>query len=271
MPLLRMQWPEVVDMNMPLEGVFHNCVIVSIDKRYPMQARRLMSAFWGAGQMSFVKTIVVVDSDVDVHNEKTVLTLLLNEIDLDTDLFFSEGILDVLNHASDRALYGSKLGIDATRKLEGEPEPRPKQALPSQPEESIATHIKERFTEITSARVLDLKSRRTVLMVSMEKSRPHQAGEFIKNILNHENFKDVGILLVFEAHVELANDSQVLWKLFNNLDPRRDIYRVADSLGVDLSRKQAEEGYQQDWPEEIIMSPEIKKQVDEKQARLGIG
>ena len=121
LPLLRTQLPEIVDMNMPLEGVFHNCVIVSLEKRYPMQARRIMSTLWGMGQMSFVKTIVAVDADVDVQNEAKILKLLLNEADLEKDLFFSEGILDVLNHASDQALYGSKLGIDATRKIDGEP------------------------------------------------------------------------------------------------------------------------------------------------------
>ena len=72
LPLLKTQLPEIVDMDMPVEGVFHNCVIVSIDKRYPMQSRRLMSALWGLGQMSFVKTIVTVDADVNVHDYEEV-------------------------------------------------------------------------------------------------------------------------------------------------------------------------------------------------------
>jgi len=122
LPLMRTQLPEIIDMNMPAEGVFHNLVILSIDKRFPMQARRLMSALWGMGQMSFVKTIIVFDQDVDIQNTQKVIETLLNKIDFTHDLFFSEGILDVLNHASDKALYGSKLGIDATTKIEGEDE-----------------------------------------------------------------------------------------------------------------------------------------------------
>ena len=86
LPLLRTQLPEIVDMNMPLEGVFHNCVIVSLEKRYPMQARRIMTTLWGMGQMSFVKTIIAVDADVDVQNEAEILKLLLNEVDLEQDL-----------------------------------------------------------------------------------------------------------------------------------------------------------------------------------------
>ena len=128
LPLMRTQLPEIVDMDMPVEGVFHNCVIISIDKRFPMQARRLMNALWGMGQMSFVKTIMVVDHDIDVHNHEHVMRLLLNRVDLLRDLFFSEGILDVLNHASDQKLYGSKVGIDATlppSEVAGAPQPAP--------------------------------------------------------------------------------------------------------------------------------------------------
>ena len=118
LPLLQTQLPEIVDMDMPVEGVFHNCVIVSLEKRYPMQSRRLMSALWGLGQMSFVKTIVTVDAEVDVHNYAEVAKLVLDKTDFATDLFFSEGVLDVLNHASDNMLHGSKLGIDLTTKIE---------------------------------------------------------------------------------------------------------------------------------------------------------
>ena len=121
LPLLRTQLPEIVDMDMPVEGVFHNCVIVSIDKRFPMQSRRLMNALWGLGQMSLVKTIITVDATVNVHNYDEVIKLLLNKVNFERDLFFSEGVLDVLNHASDNMLYGSKLGVDLTEKVEGEP------------------------------------------------------------------------------------------------------------------------------------------------------
>ena len=84
-----------------------------------MQSRRLMSALWGLGQMSLVKTIITVDATVNVHNYDEVINLLLNKVNFERDLFFSEGILDVLNHASDYRLYGSKLGVDLTEKVEG--------------------------------------------------------------------------------------------------------------------------------------------------------
>lgn len=268
LPLLRTQLPEIVDMNMPLEGVFHNCVIVSLEKRYPMQARRIMSTLWGMGQMSFVKTIIAVEADVDVQNEEQVLKLLLNEADLERDLFFSEGILDVLNHASDQALYGSKLGIDTTRKIDGEPPRTIVQNKTQPPDSSITKRIKEKFPEINNSRLINLAQRRPMVLVALNKTGPGQGIEFIRNFFKDDTLQSVGVLLVLEAHVNLENNSQVLWKLFNNLDPKRDIQIAGQRIGIDVTRKMAEEGYQQNWPEEIIMSDDIVKKVDQKWKQL---
>ncbi len=267
LPLLRTQLPEIKDMNMPLEGVFHNCVIVSLHKRYPMQARRAMSALWGAGQMSFVKTIIVVDAEVDVQDEPAVLDLLLSTADFNRDLFFSEGILDVLNHASDQALYGSKLGNALTRPIDGEPTKTaidPAQGL----NEDVVSLLKNKFPEVKAARTVQTASQRPVLLVALDKTRPHQGSEFIKTVLSDSVFDGAGVFLVLEGHVDLDNDSTVLWKLFNNLDPKRDMILQGQRVGIDLSQKMAEEGYTQDWPEEIVMSDEIKKRVDGKWDRM---
>ncbi|MDA8387285.1 MAG: UbiD family decarboxylase, partial [Nitrospiraceae bacterium] len=116
LPLLKKQLPEIVDMNLPLEGVFHNMAIVSIDKRYPGHARKVMYALWGMGQMSFVKMIIVVDGSVDVQDLSQVLWRLGNNTDPKRDVVIVEGPLDVLEHASPIPAYGGKMGIDATKK-----------------------------------------------------------------------------------------------------------------------------------------------------------
>jgi 4-hydroxy-3-polyprenylbenzoate decarboxylase len=120
LPLLRKQLPEVVDMNLPLEGVFHNIAVVSIDKRFPGHARKVMYALWGMGQMSFTKAIVIVDKWVDVQNLSEVVWRMGNNVDPKRDTVILEGPLDVLEHASDIPAYGGKIGIDATRKLPSE-------------------------------------------------------------------------------------------------------------------------------------------------------
>ena len=125
LPLLRMQIPELVDMNMPAEGIFHNLMILSIRKSYPLQARKAMSAIWGLGQAMFTKCIVVVDHDVDVQNLSEVAWKALNNIDPERDIQFTMGPIDQLDHSSRLANYGSKMGIDATRKWPEEGFTRP--------------------------------------------------------------------------------------------------------------------------------------------------
>lgn len=120
LPLIKKQLPEIVDINLPVEGVFHNIAIVSIDKRYPGHARRIMHALWGMGQMSFTKMIVVVDKWVDVQNPGEVVWRIGNNVDPKRDIVIVEGPLDVLEHASDIPAYGGKMGIDATKKWKSE-------------------------------------------------------------------------------------------------------------------------------------------------------
>lgn len=120
LPLLQKQLPEVVDMNLPLEGIFHNIAFISIDKRYPGHARKLMHAVWGTGQMMFTKMIVVLDAGVNVQDTSEVLWRLGNNVDWKRDIEVVEGPLDALDHASPLAKYGAKIGIDATRKWPSE-------------------------------------------------------------------------------------------------------------------------------------------------------
>jgi 4-hydroxy-3-polyprenylbenzoate decarboxylase len=125
LPLMRLQLPEVRDISMPAEGVFHNLVLVSIRKSYPGHARKVMSAIWGLGQAMFSKCIVVVDEDVDVQNVREVLWKALNNIDPERDIQFVMGPVDSLDHSSRLPNYGSKMGVDATRKWPGEGFTRP--------------------------------------------------------------------------------------------------------------------------------------------------
>ena len=120
LPVFKMTFPELVDLALPAEGVFHNLVFVSIKKTYPMQAFKIMHGLWGMGQMMFTKYIVVVDDDVDVHNTSEVLFRLCANTDPQRDAIFTKGPADVLDHATTELAVGSKLGIDATHKLPGE-------------------------------------------------------------------------------------------------------------------------------------------------------
>ena len=120
LPLLKLTLPEVVDYHMPAEGIFHNLVFVSIDKQYPGQAFKVMNGLWGQGLMSLAKLIIVVDRDVNVRDPKEAWWVALNHIDPERDVRFTMGPIDVLDHSSRGFTYGSKMGIDATRKWKEE-------------------------------------------------------------------------------------------------------------------------------------------------------
>jgi 4-hydroxy-3-polyprenylbenzoate decarboxylase len=115
LPLIRKTLPEIVDMHFPAEGIFHNLVIVSIDKRYPGHARKIMNAFWGLGQLMFSKTILVVDRDVNVHDLSQVAWIAGTHVDPIRDVEIVRGPVDDLDDAADLPAYGGKMGIDATR------------------------------------------------------------------------------------------------------------------------------------------------------------
>ncbi|HUJ11953.1 MAG TPA: menaquinone biosynthesis decarboxylase [Verrucomicrobiae bacterium] len=120
LPVFKMNFPEIVDMALPAEGVFHNLVVVSIKKQFPYHAMKVMHGLWGMGQMMFTKMIVVVDADVNVHDTSEVLFRLCANIDPERDIIFTKGPADVLDHATPVMGFGSKIGIDATHKLPGE-------------------------------------------------------------------------------------------------------------------------------------------------------
>lgn len=120
LPLIKQLVPEIIDMNLPIEGVFHNCALISIDKKYAGQARKVISAIWGLGQLMFTKFVIVVDRDVNVHDLSEVSWKVFNNTDPQRDCIIVQGPVDILDHAAPLSGYGSKMGIDATKKFTAE-------------------------------------------------------------------------------------------------------------------------------------------------------
>ena len=148
LPVLRQIVPEIVDMNLPIEGVFHNCAIISIDKRYPGHASKVISSVWGLGQLMFTKFVIIVDSNVDVHNLSEVSWKIFNNVDPARDAIITKGPVDILDHASQFHGYGGKMGIDATKKWKSEGFTRewPDEIVMSQEiKEKVDLRLKEYF------------------------------------------------------------------------------------------------------------------------------
>lgn len=149
LPLIKQIVPDIIDMNLPMEGVFHNCAIISINKTFPGQAQKVISAVWGLGQMMFTKFVIIVDRDVNVHNLSEVSWKVFNNTDPQRDCIILKGPVDILDHAAPMLGYGSKMGIDATKKTSSEGFNRdwPDEIIMS---DTIKQKVTDRFNEYLS-------------------------------------------------------------------------------------------------------------------------
>ena len=233
LPFLRLQIPELADMNLPLEGVFHNCAIVSVRSRYPGAARKVMNAIWGMGQMMYTKMIVTVNESVDVRDLSKVRDAVLQNVRGRESLFFSNGPLDALDHSSGTALYGCRLGVDAT-------------------ENGISQEkeVENSFIVISVKKEYNFQGRKT-----LEEYLPVHPQKFV---------------ICVDDSVDASDLSTVMWKVFNNIDASRDIVILGQKIGVDATRKLTGEGLSRDWPDDIVMSEEMKRTVSERWMEYGI-
>jgi 4-hydroxy-3-polyprenylbenzoate decarboxylase len=252
LPLLKSVFPEIKDYWFPWEGVFHNIVIVSIEKEYPGHAQRLMSGLWGQGQMSFCKGIVVVDETVDPKDPRAVMGELFATLDIESDIITTRGVLDVLDHSAPNPLYGAKIGIDLTSRVPGEP-PR-KEYPPAQTSlssQKVFEAVSTALEGIISCYPLKGPGHNRVILFSVEKV-PHRGGRyFAHELLALEEISGYNIIILFDKDIQLSDSSLVLWKLFNNVDPERDFYRKDSRLIIDACRKGSMDGHGREWPEDI--------------------
>lgn len=271
LPLLNAVLPEVRDFWMPWEGVFHNATVVSITKEYPGHARRIMSAMWGQGQMSFCKVVILVDHAVDLTNPTAVLREVLDRIDLERDLTITEGILDVLDHSAPEPLFGGKLGIDATRRLEGESQRWQTHHIPPLPSsDSIQSALREVSELLIDHHIPPLEVRNPVLLASFKKPGDTSARSFGEKLLENPDLQAFSIVVLCDHFIDLKDYSTVLWKAFNNVDPKRDILRRGRRIVIDTTRKGPEDGHHREWPDDIVMDPQIVERVRNRSVELGI-
>jgi len=271
LPLLKTILPEIHDFWMPWEGVFHNVTVIAIDKEYPGHARRVMSAMWGQGQMSFCKVAVLVDSDIDLSRPDQVFTTILNELDLETDLYVTEGVLDVLDHSAPDPIFGGKLGIDATRRLAGERdrEEHPQSsAVPASDE--IERSIKEVSPLLTGCYTPNLQTRNRILLLNFHKDGKTTGRHLSGKLFNHSDLAAFSIIVLFDDNIDLKDSSLVLWKAFNNVDPKRDIVKMNRRIAVDATKKGREDDHHRPWPDDIVMDQEVIDRVKRRAKELGI-
>jgi 4-hydroxy-3-polyprenylbenzoate decarboxylase len=278
-PMKMTMVPEITDMDMPVEGVFHNLVIAQIRKEYAGQGQKVMNAMWGAGQMMFNKILVIADEGVKIQDYEKLAQYAFRNLNPASDIYFSQGPMDVLDHSCSKLGFGGKMCIDGTAKHEEEKDEHFDFPLPT----SDFSFLKNEFPEITSLNSSLLKKEIPVLVISVQKNRLGHLRELHTQICDRQELEGIKLILYVEHTVD-ANDLGVaLWRFCNNLDPKRDYHLVQRPsktdpsktfacMGLDGTRKTKEhDNFQRDWPNIIVADDDTINAVDEKWDSLKLG
>jgi 4-hydroxy-3-polyprenylbenzoate decarboxylase len=277
-PIKMTMVPEIADMNMPVEGVFHNLVITTIHKEYAGQGQKVMNAMWGAGQMMFNKILVLSDaaeaSGVQIDDYAALARYVCNNLDPATDVYFSQGPMDVLDHSCSKLGFGGKMCIDGTRKTEEETDAKP-EPFSLSPQFSAAS-IMALFPEITGINTaMAAHHGIAVLLVGVHKARANHVAGLHEQLCSQPGMDNIKMILYVEHTVDTANIPSALWRFCNNLDPRRDHFyagRAKNILGLDGTRKtKSLDNFDRPWPNIIAADDKTIAAVDAKWAGLGLG
>lgn len=269
-PIKMTMVPEIVDMVLPVEGVFHNLVIVKIKKEYPGQALKVMNSLWGAGQMMFTKMMIVVDGDVNIHDNAEVAKYISANTDPGYDFIFSQGPTDVLDHSCSVMAFGGKLGLDATKKLPEELAGREAGISgASIPDEAS---LRSRFPEIRGVNASLTGKDVSIVFIAIEKNRKGHVKELAKTLFDLPEFNSIKVVIFLEHTLEVTDIADAVWRFSNNVDPRRDHILIGNHIAFDGTRKTREfDGFTRDWPNILASDEKTISRIDEIWDKLGLG
>ena len=273
-PIKMTMVPEIIDMDMPVEGVFHNLVIAQIRKEYAGQGQKVMNAMWGAGQMMFNKILVLADEGVRIQDYESLAKYVFQNFDPASDVYFSQGPMDVLDHSCSKLGFGGKMCVDGTKKFDEERgDSFAVGVLRFALEEP---QIKSKFVEIRKVNTSLLKKDIPVLIVSIEKNRKGHIRELHHQLCAMQELRGIKMILYVEHTVDAHDLPVALWRFCNNLDPKRDNILFTQNdlscIGFDGTRKTKQhDDFHRDWPNIIVADDATIKSVDEKWNQLGLG
>jgi 4-hydroxy-3-polyprenylbenzoate decarboxylase len=276
-PMKMMMIPEIVDMEMPVEGVFHNLVIAQIHKTFAGHAQKVMSAMWGAGQMMFNKILVLVDEAVSITDYLTLAQYVFKNLNPATDITFAQGPMDVLDHSCSKLGFGGKMCIDGTKKFQEEVDERYFASENIHIPESGWFHA---YPEISAVNAHLLEVQIPCLIIAVSKSRKGQVRDLHRVISEKLNASTgVKMILYVDENIDPSNLPVALWRFCNNLDPKRDSFlfegsgeKIISCMGLDGTTKtEALDDFHRDWPNIIVADEKTILAVDKKWDQLGLG
>jgi 4-hydroxy-3-polyprenylbenzoate decarboxylase len=261
-PLRLTMQPEIIDMHMPVEGVFHNLLIVKIKKQYDGQIEKIINGLWGAGQMMFSKLIIAVDENTDIFNYKEIAQKVSTRLILNKNLMFSKGPADILDHAAEKYAYSGKIGIDATCETQNNEIP-------------IIVETEKIFKEIPEIKQINSRltdEKISLAILALEKNKKAQIKESVKILLENKLISGIKCLVFVDAAADMFDLKTIAWMVLNNIDPARDISVNEEVLLIDGTRKTKQfDDFDRPWPNIIVSDDTTIKAVDEKWPALGLG
>jgi 4-hydroxy-3-polyprenylbenzoate decarboxylase len=278
-PIKMTMVPEIMDMDMPVEGVFHNLVITQIHKEYAGQGQKVMNAMWGAGQMMFNKILVLTDQGIKIQDYLELAKYVFANLNPATDISFSTGPMDVLDHSCSKMGFGGKMCIDGTFKTNEEQDEDYRCPPLSISSTELRTLLLAHEASIREVNTNLIELGIPCILVAVEKSKPGHIREIHHSIASLSLMSSIKMVLYVEHTVDPIDLATSLWRFCNNLDPKRDsfLYKTIGfpygaCMGLDGTRKTKElDNFQRDWPNIIVADQDTIEKVDKKWSQLGLG
>jgi 4-hydroxy-3-polyprenylbenzoate decarboxylase len=253
-PLLKTTVPDLLDYHMPENAGFHNLILAKMQPLYKGHAKQFMHAFWGAGQMSFVKHAIFVDEKApSLDNYESFATYVLNRF-TPKSMFITEGILDALDHSSDETLVGGKLGIDATAANSVE-------APNLLGDEELLKKVQELVPDAVKLHQFMRRTKNPITVISVNKSK--NAKEYFEALISLSTNIRI-VVFVDEKANDVLNPYMLVWRVTNNMDAVRDIFQSGLMVGVDGTNKSVIDGFNREWPDDVDCTETIVEHLKKK-------
>jgi len=254
LPLLKTTTPDLIDYYMPENGVFHNLIIAKIKTLYPGHAQQVMHAFWGVGQMSFVKHAIFVGEDAPDLRSKEIIPYILNRFEI-KNMLISKGVVDALDHSSDEFAVGGKLGIDCTGQ---EVEVKNFELLS---DENLFKKVSDITDEVDELKQYFINTKNPICVITVDKRRKMLGLlEDLKPL-----FGFIRILVIVDSKVnDIGNPYMLLWRVVNNMDSNRDIFIYEESVCIDGTNKGKIDDFPRRWPDDVLCTESVLENLKKR-------
>jgi len=255
LPLLQTTAPDLIDYYMPENGVFHNLILAKIKTLYPGHAQQIMHAFWGVGQMSFVKHAIFVDENAPELHSAEIVPYILNRLDTE-EILITKGIIDALDHSSPKFAQGGKLGIDCT----GDIVDTKKTILLN--DEELLEHAKVLCSEVQSLKQYYIDTKNPICVIAVNKTQnQRESFNTLKPLYVHTKI----IIFVDLKNNSLENPYMLVWRVVNNIDSNRDIFLEGNTIGIDATNKNHLDNFKRRWPDDVTCTKSVLESLKERE------